>query len=61
MVSCLHLFNLRSRVIGFNEVRTSVMTQCDANLRDMLAANNKIDTYIELCAQRWRDALNGKY
>jgi hypothetical protein len=61
MVSCLHLFNLRSRVIGFNEVRTSVMGQCDANLRDMLAANNNIDTYIEMCAQRWRDALNDKY
>jgi hypothetical protein len=57
LISCLHLFNYRTRTIGFNQCRTAIMPHVDANFRHMLEAGGNLDKYLALCDEYLRDAL----
>jgi antibiotic biosynthesis monooxygenase (ABM) superfamily enzyme len=60
-ITCMQLYNLRSRVLGFNQVRTAVLGESDKNFRDMLSVGGKPDAYLAHCDQRLRDLMNGEY
>ncbi len=49
---CVRLFNLRSRRIGWNQVRTTYMRHSDANFKEQLKYAKNCDEYLKLVAEK---------
>ena len=51
-VAAIHLFNLRTRVIGFNQIRTTFMSHVDSNFREQLECKT-LEEYMDVAKARF--------
>lgn len=61
LATCMMLFNLRTRVVGFNQLRTMFMRHVDMNFREQLErgqGKGGLARYMELAEARWAAAMN---
>ncbi len=57
----MRLFNLRSRRIGWNQVKTTYLRHSDANFQEQLKAAADCDEYLKIVAQKTKDLRQELY
>lgn len=57
----MRLFNLRSRRIGWNQVKTTYLRHSDANFQEQLKAAENCDEYLKIVAQKTKDLKQELY
>lgn len=50
--ACVLLFNARTRLVGFNQIRSTYMRYSDENFVELLRITN-VDEYMQLARTRW--------
>lgn len=53
MEMCIRLWNMRTRLVGWNQVQTTYMRHADDDFTDVLLANNTVDEHLELRKRRF--------
>ena len=60
ILCAIRLFNLRTRTVGFNQIRTTYLRWTSANIREQLEATT-IDEYLRIAAARMQALLDGGF
>jgi hypothetical protein len=56
-LTCIFLWNARTRMVGYNQIRTKVLGHTDDHLHELLSTCTNVDEYMRLAAQRWAEVL----
>jgi len=57
MEMCIRLWNMKTRVVGWNQINTTYMRHADADFADVLKAGNTLEAHMELRARRFQELL----
>lgn len=55
MVTIVKLFNVRTRIVGYNQIQTQYMKYVDANFNEQLATSTNADDYAHMARLRYEE------
>ena len=55
MITCLHLWNARTRLVGFNQVNTMYRRHYNKNFRRAIARGTSLEAYVAECKEAFAE------